>query len=145
MRNNRLAFGLSKQGGPSRLQRISMQLKLSNNFNVQTSYASQLQVRNFGDGSSLAGEETTATSSPQFCDDYVVSSTDEFFGEGRYGTVKRCKRIRDNKCFAVKEVRSNITDDFDKATLENQILVRLNLANNENIVRQVDFYQDMYK
>lgn len=25
--------------------------------------------------------EDTATSSPQFCDDYVVSSTDEFFGE----------------------------------------------------------------
>lgn len=42
-------------------------------------------------------------------------------------------------------MRSNISDDFDKATLENQILVRLNLANNENIVRQVDFYRDLSK
>ena len=48
-------------------------------------------------------------------------------------------------CFAVKEVRSNISDDFDKATLENKILVRLNLANNPNIVRQVDFFRDLGK
>ena len=45
----------------------------------------------------------------------------------------------------MKEVRSNISDDFDKATLENQILVRLNLANNHNSVRQVDFYRDLGK
>ena len=65
--------------------------------------------------------------------------------QGRYGTVKKCKRISDNKLFAVKEVRSAISDDFDKACLENEILVRLNLANNPNIVRQIAFYSDRSK
>ena len=65
--------------------------------------------------------------------------------QGRYGTVKKCKRIKDRKLFAVKEVRSTISDDFDKACLENQILTRLNLANNDNIVRQVAFYRDLSK
>jgi len=74
-----------------------------------------------------------------------VSSTDEFFGEGRYGTVKKCKRISDGKLFAVKEVRSNISDDFDKACLENQIMTRLNLAKNNNIVEQVAFFKDYSK
>mmetsp|Transcript_6526 Transcript_6526/g.8812 ORF Transcript_6526/g.8812 Transcript_6526/m.8812 type:complete len:97 (-) Transcript_6526:61-351(-) len=53
--------------------------------------------------------------------------------------------MKDNHVFAVKEVRSAISDDFDKACLENQILCRLNLANNENIVRQVGFYRDLSK
>ena len=53
--------------------------------------------------------------------------------------------MTDNKVFAVKEVRSTISDDFDKACLENQILTRLNLANNENIVRQIAFYRDLSK
>lgn len=92
---------------------------------------------------SVYGE--TCTSSPKFSDAFVVSETDDFFGEGRYGTVKKCKRISDKKLFAVKEVRSTISDDFDKACLENQILLRLNLANNENIVHQVAFYKDLSK
>jgi len=45
----------------------------------------------------------------------------------------------------VKEVRSNISDDFDKACLENQIMTRLNLAHNPNIVRQVAFFKDLSK
>ena len=53
--------------------------------------------------------------------------------------------MSDAKLFAVKEVRSNISDDFDKAVLENQILIRLNLAKNSNIVRQVAFFQDFSK
>lgn len=93
---------------------------------------------------STAGEETQS-SSPCFTDDYVVCHVDDFFGEGRYGTVKQCKRISDKKLFAVKEVRSQISDDFDKACLENLILTRLNLAKNSNIVHQEAFYKDLGK
>lgn len=67
------------------------------------------------------------------------------FYQGRYGTVKKCKRMSDGRNFAVKEVRSNISDDFDKACLENQIMIRLNLAKNPNIVRQVAFFKDLSK
>lgn len=71
--------------------------------------------------------------------------TSLYFLQGRYGTVKQCKRISDKKLFAVKEVRSQISDDFDKACLENLILTRLNLAKNSNIVHQEAFYKDLGK
>ena len=82
---------------------------------------------------------------PKLSDQYLVSAAEEFFGEGRYGTVKKCKRITDNKLFAVKEVRSAVSDDFDKACLENEIMKRLNLSNHPNIVRQEAFYKDESK
>lgn len=59
--------------------------------------------------------------------------------------MKKCKRLSDGKLFAVKEVRSNISDDFDKACLENTIMIRLNLAKNENIVQQIAFFKDENK
>ena len=45
----------------------------------------------------------------------------------------------------MKEVRSSISDDFDKACLENQIMIRLNLAKNQNIVQQIAFFRDTSK
>ena len=65
--------------------------------------------------------------------------------KGRYGTVKKCKRQADGKLFAVKEVRSNISDDYDRAILENQILDRLKLSKQTNIVHTEDFYKDESK
>lgn len=45
--------------------------------------------------------------------------SEKFLGEGRYGTVKKCRRVgkgfSNDQFFAVKEVRSNISDDFEKA------------------------------
>lgn len=49
--------------------------------------------------------------------------------------MKKCKRISDDKLFAVKEVRSTVQDDFDKACLENEILVRLGHIEHPNIVK----------
>jgi hypothetical protein len=59
--------------------------------------------------------------------------------------VKRCRRATDQKLFAVKEVRSNISDDYDKQCLENQILDRLGLANHPNIIQQEAFFKDPSK
>lgn len=42
-------------------------------------------------------------------------------------------------------MRSNIQDDYDKASMENAILVRLNLTQHPNIVRQISFYKDLSK
>ena len=39
-------------------------------------------------------------------------------------------------------MRSNISDDYDKAILENKILVRLKVLNHPNIVKQIDFFAD---
>lgn len=134
VRSDRLSVAVNKKKSPSRLQRISKQLKLSDRL-VLTPFKTPSKMTSGLDGVVNIETDDTTTSSPTFLDEFVVSQTDEFFGEGRYGTVKKCKRISDKKLCAVKEVRSNISDDFDKACLENQILVRLNLANNENIVR----------
>ena len=65
--------------------------------------------------------------------------------QGRYGTVKKCRRAADQKLFAVKEVRSSISDDFDKQCLESQILARLGIANHPNIVRREAFFKDASK
>ena len=59
--------------------------------------------------------------------------------------MKRCRRATDQKLFAVKEVRSNISDDYDKQCLENQILDRLGLANHPNIIQQEAFFKDPSK
>ena len=59
--------------------------------------------------------------------------------------MKKCRRVTDGKLFAVKEVRCNINDDFDKQCLENQILLRLNLAEHPNIVSQEAFFKDPSK
>lgn len=147
-RSNRLTVGKNVKKSPSRLQRISKQLKLSDRL-VLTPFKTPSRMTSGLDGvvniESNDNIDDTTASSPYFLDEFVVSQTDEFFGEGRYGTVKKCKRISDKKLCAVKEVRSNISDDFDKACLENQILVRLNLANHPNIVRQVAFYKELNK
>ena len=42
-------------------------------------------------------------------------------------------------------MRSNISDDYDKSCLENQILERLNFSKHPNIVRQIAFFKDPCK
>jgi len=46
----------------------------------------------------------------------------EFYGEGRYATVKKCIRKSDKALFAVKEARSMIEDDYHRSILESDIL-----------------------
>ena len=59
--------------------------------------------------------------------------------------MKKCRRAVDQKLFAVKEVRSNISDDFDKQCIENQILMRLKLADHPHIVSHEAFFKDPSK